>query len=251
MFQLVSVHTCRLTEWLGQGLTVVAEFQEWRRGPFNMLKLSFDDFFRYVILVISLDGAASNGAIKSSPYIFRSTVDFNVLRRSSMESLKVLAARSVVTRVTSEESLKKLEVPRSLLGDILVAQQDSWSRRKVISKASIPFDSRYKNGSAEKNSIMVNFKFDGLTKKVHRTILLLEENSLKMKNAESNKKNSLVTFGVMTMKSWKKCPYCKFSPTDQQKQFLHVFQTQRCKKKLEQFIYLTGKQSDLFRSRSR
>ena len=88
-----------------------------------------------------------------------------------MESLKVLAARTVAARVSSEESLNNLEVPKSLLGDLLVAYQDHWSRRKVIGKrSSIPFYSRKKNESAKKNTRMVNLKYDDRTKKVHRTI---------------------------------------------------------------------------------
>ena len=64
-----------------------------------------------------------------------------------MASLKVLAARSVAARVTSEESLKKLEVPASLLRDLLVAHRDSWlAEREVVKKNhSIPVHSHYEN----------------------------------------------------------------------------------------------------------
>ena len=62
-----------------------------------------------------------------------------------MASLKVLAARSVAARVTSEESLEKLEVPASLLRDLLVAHRDSWlSERDVVKKNHpIPVHSHY------------------------------------------------------------------------------------------------------------
>ena len=42
-----------------------------------------------------------------------------------MQSLKVLATRSVAARVTSEDSLD-LEVPTSLIEDIVTARRDSW-----------------------------------------------------------------------------------------------------------------------------
>ena len=42
-----------------------------------------------------------------------------------MQSLKVLATRSVAARVTSEDSLD-LEVPTSLIGDIVTVRNDSW-----------------------------------------------------------------------------------------------------------------------------
>ena len=49
-----------------------------------------------------------------------------------MESLKALAARSVSARVTSEESLLKLEVPRTVIGDLLVAHENSWKRKEFL-----------------------------------------------------------------------------------------------------------------------
>ena len=42
-----------------------------------------------------------------------------------MQSLKVLATRSVAARVTSEDSLD-LEVPTSLIEDIVTARRDPW-----------------------------------------------------------------------------------------------------------------------------
>ena len=45
-----------------------------------------------------------------------------------MDSLRALAARSVAARVTSEESLTELELPRSLFRDLKVAHEDLWKR---------------------------------------------------------------------------------------------------------------------------
>ena len=128
----------------------------------------------------------SRGRVNYHYICFRAEAYFDVIRRSSMESLKVLAARTVAARVTSEESLNKLEVPKSLLGDLLVAHQDPWSWRNVTrKKSSIPFDS----GENENE------------KKVNRTILYPGESSLKMKKDGPSKKKYLVTIPTES-KEW-------------------------------------------------
>ena len=146
-----------------------------------------------------------------------------------MESLKTLAARSVAARVTSEESLKKLEVPGGLIRDLLVAHGDPWKRE----------DAKDKNQATEIKT-MVNLKWCYFTRRVYRTPVMAEERSLKMKNAESTKEKILV--GLRIMMSWKECPYCRARPDDQRKLFLHIFQTENCKKKQEQFVITTGGQ---------
>ena len=50
---------------------------------------------------------------------------------NKLDSLKTLSARSVATRVTSEDSLTKLELPKSLFRDLVVAHEDLWKKRDV------------------------------------------------------------------------------------------------------------------------
>ena len=59
-------------------------------------------------------------------YDLGSTLHFRISRRRTLSSLKALAARSSAARVTSEESLHNLELPRSLLRDLMDAHQDPW-----------------------------------------------------------------------------------------------------------------------------
>ena len=66
-----------------------------------------------------------------------------------MASLKVLAARSVAARVTSEESLDKLEVPAILVRDLLVAHRDSWLRERDDTRKNHSIPSNNKNLLAE------------------------------------------------------------------------------------------------------
>ena len=77
--------------------------------------LCFDDILKSVINILL-------GIFIYS--IFRSTLLFHFQRRRAMESLKALTARSVATRVTSEESLTMLELPRSLIRDLVVAHEE-------------------------------------------------------------------------------------------------------------------------------
>ena len=44
----------------------------------------------------------------------------------------MLAAESVAARVKSKESLKKLEVPRALIKNLLVARENAWKTKDVI-----------------------------------------------------------------------------------------------------------------------
>ena len=71
----------------------------------------------------------------SSEYEFissRINLAFTIERRARqdipLDSLKALAAHSIAARVTSEESLTKLELPRSLFQDLKVAHKDLWKR---------------------------------------------------------------------------------------------------------------------------
>ena len=85
-----------------------------------MFILSFEDSLRLVINIFP----------RVFIYlVFRSKLRFHIQRRRTMESLKTLAARSVAARVTSEESLTKLELPRSLIRDLVVAHEDPWKTR--------------------------------------------------------------------------------------------------------------------------
>ena len=104
-----------------------------------------------------------------------------------MDCLKVLAARSVASRVTSEESLKKLEVPASLLKDLLLAHRDSWlpERDVINNNQSIPFHSHYETRTKNK---MVYLNYGG--KRATRTVILPEESTVKLKNTKSIKKKA-------------------------------------------------------------
>ena len=113
-------------------------------------------------------------------------VYFNVDKRTTTESLKSLAAISVATRVTSEESLKKLEIPAILMRDLLVAHEDPW-KRKEASKV-LARDKSMATGE----KTMVNLRYDVLARRSYRTSILAEENSQQIKNAESTKKKVLV-----------------------------------------------------------
>ena len=64
--------------------------------------------------------------------VFRNRKQFLVQRRVTVDSLKMLAAKSVAARVKSKESLKKLEVPRALIKNLLVARENSWKTKDVI-----------------------------------------------------------------------------------------------------------------------
>ena len=143
-----------------------------------------------------------------------------------MESLKALAARSVAARITSKECLQRLEVPKSLFGDLLLAHEDSWRKLRIKKQTMC------ENRLAEKKSTMVNMKHDCRIKGV-----LSEKSLSKKKNVESTKKKGLEW--VMSMESWKKCPYCKFSPVLQKKVFWHISKTKSCKMKQEQFLTST------------
>ena len=70
-------------------------------------------------------------------YDLGSTLHFRIEKRRALESLNALAARSLAAKVTSEESFYNLELPRSLLGDLVVAHQDPW---KTLHKR--PYSSR-------------------------------------------------------------------------------------------------------------
>ena len=48
-----------------------------------------------------------------------------------MYSLKELAGLSVAARVTTEKSLTKLELPRSLVSDLVFPHEDLWKKRDV------------------------------------------------------------------------------------------------------------------------
>ena len=91
-----------------------------------------------------------------------------------MESLKALAARSVAARVTSKECLQRLEVPKSLFGDLLLAHEDSWRKLRIKKQTMC------ENRSAEKKSRMVNMKHDCRIKGVFS-----EKSLSKKKNVES------------------------------------------------------------------
>ena len=60
-----------------------------------------------------------------------SEVNFHVKRKTKIETLKTLGARSVAARVTSEKSMINLEVPRTLIKDLVSAHEDSWKTRDV------------------------------------------------------------------------------------------------------------------------
>ena len=107
-------------------------------------------------------------------------------KRTTTESLKSLAAISVATRVTSEESLKKLDVPKSLMRDLLVAHEDPW-KRKEASKV-LARDKSMATGE----KTMINLRYDVLARRSYITSILAEENSQQIKNAESTKKKVLV-----------------------------------------------------------
>ena len=67
-----------------------------------------------------------NTILKLCFYDIWITLHFQIQKRRSMESLKALAARSVAARVTSKESLALLELPRSLVRDLVAAHKDPW-----------------------------------------------------------------------------------------------------------------------------
>ena len=90
-----------------------------------------------------------------------------------MASLKVLAARSVAARVTSEESLDKLEVPASLLRDLLVAHRDSWLLERDDTRKNHSIPSNSENLIAETK--IANLKHHG--KRTKRSTLLSEESN--------------------------------------------------------------------------
>ena len=70
--------------------------------------------------------AEDNTILKLCFYDIWITLHFQIQKRRSLESLKALAARSVAARVTSEESLTMLELPRSLIKDLVTAHEDPW-----------------------------------------------------------------------------------------------------------------------------
>ena len=113
-------------------------------------------------------------------------VYFNVDKRTTTESLKSLAAISVATRVTSEESLKKLEIPASLMRDLLEAHEDPWKGQEA--SKGLAGDKSMTTGK----KTMVNLRYDVLARRSYRTNISAEENSQQIKNAESTKKKVLV-----------------------------------------------------------
>ena len=59
------------------------------------------------------------------------TIEKRIPMDTKLDSLKALSARSVATRVTSEDSLTKLELPKSLFSDLVVAHKDLWKNRDI------------------------------------------------------------------------------------------------------------------------
>ena len=103
-----------------------------------------------------------------------------------MASLKVLAARSVAARVTSEESLDKLEVPASQLRDLLVAHRDSWLLERDDTRKNHSSPSNNENLIAETKTKITNLKHHG--KRTKRSTLLSEESLLKIKKSPAYKR---------------------------------------------------------------
>ena len=102
-----------------------------------------------------------------------------------MASLKVLAARSVAARVTSEESLDKLEVPASLLRDLLVAHRDSWLLERDDTRKNHSIPSNNENLIARTK--IANLKHH--EKRPKRSTLLSEESLLKLKKSSASKRH--------------------------------------------------------------
>ena len=91
---------------MGLGLRIGVQFQERQEDQGKWLVLSLGD-------------------------MWSSEVNFHVKRKTRMETLKTLGARSVAARVTSEKSMINLEVPRTLIKDLVSANRDSWKTRNL------------------------------------------------------------------------------------------------------------------------
>ena len=61
--------------------------------------------------------------------IFKTVVLFNVRKKKMMKTLKIIAAEMISSRLSDEDDVYKLEVPRSLYPDITTAFTDSWRVR--------------------------------------------------------------------------------------------------------------------------
>ena len=153
-------------------------------------------------------------------FVFRSKAYFHVKKRSTMESLKVISARSVAARVTLKKSFEKLEVPRSLLGELLVAHEDPWRKLRIKNQTMC------ESWSAENKSKINNVETTDKRKR------------------ESTKEK--IHYWVMSMESWKKCPYCKYCPVNQKKLLWHICTTKSCKKKQDQFLTSTEEKKYTF-----
>ena len=143
-------------------------------------------------------------------FVFRSKAYFHAKKISTMESLKVLSARSVAARVTSKMSLKRLEVPQSLLGDLLVAHKDSWRKLSITKQTTCEL--RSAENMSKKNNV------ETITKKKRETT------------------KTKIHLWVMSMESWNKCPYCKYSTVIQKILMWHIYNTKICKKEQEHFL---------------
>jgi len=85
---------------------IISEKKYYKSDTLKCLRLIFNDLFKTVVL-------------------------FNVRKKNVMRTLKMIAAEMISSRLSDEEDVHKLEVPRSLYPDIATAFTDSWRVRPI------------------------------------------------------------------------------------------------------------------------
>jgi hypothetical protein len=83
---------------------IISEKKYYESDSLKFLRLIFNDLFKTVVL-------------------------FNVRKKNVMKTMKMIAAEMISSRLSDEEDVYKLEVPRSLYPDIAIAFTDSWRVR--------------------------------------------------------------------------------------------------------------------------